>query len=722
MDNRFLVAIRNLSEERRNDLYWFCLLAGLIPALRDNLLFPYGWLSHIGAGLALPPVANPFGPAILLLAMLLAGIAYSGSRARLMVVVPFVALFIADTEFGVFLRGMNTVYYVGTFALFLYFAWRAEMTSLPFVLFVILLIGWQSLDDLLAWPQILVFLAAASVSRIVVEAFRQNLPLARDLGRSNRMQLSGRTLLLWWPMLILIGIGWWGSTLIESGAQNLMYERGYVVPYCALDPLNPETAVPCPDGEPVLREGMFYEDLRDRSPNDTSPQYCWFGRQVYESAYPLPPDEQFICPADMTAESWQLTPLGFFDSLDKTVERRYELAGWEMSQKLRQVDLLALRSAEDADDAARDLYSIVPRTTGMTTSTCYFPDVACVAANVVINGLNSAYRKARARTEIRFINHIKSRADAGAATVQSVTADARASLQEHLNEAEARTLESIDRVHTAANLLRQILLLWLVVVTVKSLLYVFSRVIFDKSTDIDVDLVEGGDVVAEGRVSHLQEVNVPGNYPYNLYYKADYQPLGPAARFSIPQWRASVMSRIRFGAWHMSFVEMPMADEEGVTFNSVEAEHLIDWEMEEGEEVVFSYRNFVAINENVQLRTVISLRVATLLLGRIVFHTARCVGGPGRLILRTRGKPASAEQVRRSIPAARLVAWNRYARFSVDSHLTLADVFLNGFNLRRSLPNTEDGPQGILIVEADARDGGMLVGTLRFARNFLMPV
>jgi hypothetical protein len=68
------------------------------------------------------------------------------------------------------------------------------------------------------------------------------------------------------------------------------------------------------------------------------------------------------------------------------------------------------------------------------------------------------------------------------------------------------------------------------------------------------------------------------------------------------------------------------------------------------------------------------------------------------------------------------VAWNRYARFSVDSHLTRPDIFLNGFNLRRSAGEEDGKPKGILIVEADARDGGVLVGTLRFAKNFLLPV
>lgn len=84
--------------------------------------------------------------------------------------------------------------------------------------------------------------------------------------------------------------------------------------------------------------------------------------------------------------------------------------------------------------------------------------------------------------------------------------------------------------------------------------------------------------------------------------------------------------------------------------------------------------------------------------------------------------PATAEQVQQSIPISRLVAWNRYARFSVDSHLTRKDIFLNAFNLCRSHTESDDERKGNLIVQADAREGGILVGTLRFARHLVLPI
>jgi len=724
LTNRLLAPIGRLSDEWRNDMFWVLLLLGLVPALGAGLLFPTSWFGGLTTQYALPSVENPFGLVAILIALLIVGIALvSKQKLRILAAIPFVAVFLAGSFIGETLDGLSTVYVLSAFFVFVYFTFRGEALSLPFALFIVLLMTWQSYDDLLAWPHILVFVVAVLVARLVVEAVRQNLPLARDLGRSNLASLAGRTFSLWWPMLILIGIGMWASAKITGATEDLMYTRGYVTAYCALDANNSPSVLPCPDNELVLLETDFRREGAVEMWQEGDPLWCRLTGSQYgwDEGKRRPP--RFHCPPNDGSGSWPVAQLGFFDSLDRTVEQRYDVLEVEMRARIRQLDQAAFNTRESARQHALDLFSIVPSSTGMEPSPCYdFPFVDCEAANIVITGLNSAYERGRGNTEMKFVNSVEEVATDASLTITQKTTAVGDALAEDLNNAETRTRQAIDRVHTAGNIIRQILLLWLIVIAIKSILYVFARVIFDKSTDIDVDLLERDGIPAEGKVRHMQEVSIPPDYSQNIFYKANYQPLGPAARFSIPQWRSSIMSRLRFGAWNMSKVVMPLDDDDGITFNSVEAEHLVDWELKEGEEVVFSYRNFVAMNDNIQLRTVISLRVATLLLGRIVFHTARCTGGPGRLILRTRGKPATADQVRRSIPAARLVAWNRYARFSVDSHLTRADIFLNGFNLRRSAADSEDGPQGILVVEADARDGGMLVGTLRFARNFLMPI
>ncbi|MFW2404339.1 MAG: hypothetical protein ACN4GT_06190 [Gammaproteobacteria bacterium] len=726
-------ALKNSPTERREFLFWFGALLGLLPALRADLLFPHTWWLRLGANYSLSPIDNPFGLLALVFAIGLASLAAaSPSRARWLATLPFITILLADSFIGRALGGLNSVHVASAFVVFVYFAIAGRVLSLPFLAFVTLLVLLQSFDGLLAWPQIIVFVVGAVVMRIAVEALRQNLPLARQLGRTNRRALVGRTLSLWWPMLILIGFGLWFGSRLTSGTEELLYANGVVKPYCALDPDDAATVLACPNDALVLKAStMRYLPMPDYAPGDKIRQTCRVWAQEAIEIRTEPPPPAFVCPPrDDAKREWSLTRLPFFTSLDHMAKRRSAVSEWRLNNVIDSIDVAALQVADevrdDADREAKKLFSVVPEETGMTTSACTFPDIKCAAANVVIDGLNDAYDNARGKAEEDFVRQVKvwanEAAESGEDATTYVTTRARKELGGQAAIFEARARQGIDRVRMAANLTGQVLLLLLIVAIIKSLLYVFARVIFDKSTDIDVDMLDKQDVAAEGKVTHLQEVTVSGDYPYDMYYKANYQPLGLAPRFSVPQWRASIMSRLRFGAWNMNWADMPMGDSPGITFNSIEAEHLVDWEMQEGEEVVFSYRNFVAMNENVELRTVISLRVATLLLGRIVFHTARCTGGPGRLILRTRGKPATAEQVSQSIPVARLVAWNRNARFSVDSHLTKADIFLNGFNLRRSDAKDNDGPRGILVVEADARDGGLLVGTLRFAKNFLLPV
>jgi len=593
-----------------------------------------------------------------------------------------------------------------------------------FAAFLAFLVLWRYVDEPLTWNQVIEFGVTAVVASLVYETFRQNWPLVKDLGRANSLALLGRTFSLWSPTILLILAGLWISDRITGGTEEMLYRQGAVTRYCQFAEAGPDVYLPCPSDELVLSA----DDLQVYNFEGGPVCNVWDERYVETRSGPMPPT--FACPARTRVsgedvepiQEWQLSQAPFFLSLDRTLARRFDVARWEQERSVRRIRSRLSGSAASARGHARDLFDAVPRSTGLEPADCEFADIGCGILNLVKDALNRAYRDKRAEAEEAFVDSVDRKAREAGRFSAAELDDASATLDGYLVDAKDDTATAVTRLVKASELLRLILTFWLVVIAIKSFLYVFARVIFDKATEIHVDLLEQGADAKEGRVEHQQEVSIPGDYPYDVYYKADYQPLGPAPRFSIPQWRASTLSRLRFGAWNMSKVEMPIESGRALTFNSIEAEYLVDWHLEDGEEVVFSYRNFVAMNENIELRTVVSLRVATLLMGRIVFHTARCRGGDGRLILRTRGKPATAEQVRQSIPASRLITWNRYARFSVDSHLTRRDIFLNGFNLRRSDAPDAGRPQGILIVEADARGGRVMVGTLRFAKNFLLPI
>lgn len=706
-----------------DDIYWFTALLSLLPAIRANLLFSFIWPDSTSR-LAASSVTNSFGLWAFALALICLLLALASKKHwRHLAVLCYAAsgtcgIVIGEIELGAAYPMLSLLYVALAFGLFVYFVVAGSVRSPAFFLIAVLLIGLQQFDAQLDWPQVIVFIVVSLVASLISETIRQNWPLARQLGRSNLFGLTWRTLRLWWPMLILIYFGIQISDGMTTATEEAIYASGAVQPYCYVDAVGQDAELACPDDTLTLAD-----DALRRYPVDEFNYECvhWPGWRPEVPLTPKP--KQFPCPvADPKPDLWSLTQLGFLDSLDRSVERAFDVRQWQLSTKIAAMQRVALNSAEGAAIEARKVYEVVPETTGMKGSSCGLLKLSCHAANIVIGELNDAYELARSDGEEKFVGFVQGKAIEANGDFQKFSTDLRDEIQPELEKYERRTRSAIAKVHTASNAVRQVLLLWLVVIAIKSFLFVFARVIFDQSTDIDVDLLEQDGMPRQGRVRQVQEVDIAPDYPHTLYYKANYQPLGPAPRFSIPQWRASLLSRLRFGAWNMSQVRMPLQADNRVTFNSIEGEHLVDWTLEEGEEVVFSYRNFVAMNENIELRTVVSLRIATLLLGRIVFHTARCKKGTGRLLLRTRGKPATAAQVQQSIPVARLVAWNRYARFSVDSHLTTTDIFLNGFNLRRTAGDNAQSPQGVLIVEADARDGGILVGTLRFAKTFLLPV
>ncbi len=715
--------VARLSEAQVRQLYWLFALLGTLPALRANRLLPYDWIELLIHEHSPVSLSNPLGNYLLVLALITWLLARRLHQQRyLLAVWPYLFLLLGTLPAVPYSAIFASASVVVAVLVVMFFALTGRVFAPGFGAYLAAMIVWRQFDPVLSPWSIVLFVLAVLVSRLAVEAWRQNRPLLRALGKANARALGAKTLSLWWPMLFLIAAGIWLSGELGRRSENALYTAQFIVPYCSVgsDETDDQVTLVCPPGHQLLENTQFSPVTLD---NNGLPLRCAYKESVNLDAAAGSYPATFDCPPMLGQQSsWPASRLPLFENTDLSVARLYMVQHDQLHSALNSVDSGVHGSREVGEREARRLFTVVPQTTGMKRRRCRFPFVACEAANLVVGELNNAYRSARRSSERKFVKDMGDRAHSGAMDAQEWTASAREDLTEVLNDAELATRTAIARVHVASNIAQQLLILWLVVAIIKSLLYVFSRVVFDQSTAIDVALLEVEGDPVEGKVSQVDEINIEADYPYDIYYKANYQPLGPAPRFSIPQWRASLLARLRAGAWNMSFVDLPFHDENRLSFNAIEAEHLVDWEMREGEEVVFNYRNFVAMNEHVRLRTVVSFRVATLLLGRMVFHTARCEGGPGRLILRTRGKPATSEQVQQSIPVSRLVAWNRYAEFSVDSHLTPADIFLNGFNLRRSRGTAEETPKGILIVEADARDGGLLVGTLRFAKNFLLPI
>ena len=128
--------------------------------------------------------------------------------------------------------------------------------------------------------------------------------------------------------------------------------------------------------------------------------------------------------------------------------------------------------------------------------------------------------------------------------------------------------------------------------------------------------------------------------------------------------------------------------------------------------MIFRYKDFYGASENVRLSSEISLRLSTLLLGRIVFRIAHCGPGEGRLLLKANVEEVDQRQLR-AVPPERMIAWNRHAEFTIHSSRTLWKTLLNGYTLVRR--ERGDGRSGLIVVSSD--DVGSNLGSIRFVRR-----
>ena len=249
---------------------------------------------------------------------------------------------------------------------------------------------------------------------------------------------------------------------------------------------------------------------------------------------------------------------------------------------------------------------------------------------------------------------------------------------------------------------------------VKSFLYIFARVTFsqDSGTYLTLGETEGTPVLPDPKITQFPSrfvLHPPG--PAVYYVARKFQGRGKPPRLAVPQPLHAPIARLIHGETTMNRVEFKTGDGP-VSYTAQSNAEFVVWDLEPGEVVVFSFANFFAMSENVQINTLISVRLSTLLLDEIIFSTAT---GPGQLIFRTDGRAevTGREEAGESFPPDRLVAMHMDARLYVESELRPVDVYFSDAYVR---------PQGTgrVIVDVDKRQGSMS-GLARFFSHFIWP-
>jgi hypothetical protein len=300
---------------------------------------------------------------------------------------------------------------------------------------------------------------------------------------------------------------------------------------------------------------------------------------------------------------------------------------------------------------------------------------------------------------------------------------AMAGLDARIAAMRAGAVREAGRLVLLHDLLRLLAWLTLAFVVAKSFLYVLALELYHRDGTASLGFDDAPAVQGDYRSG--KRVTIERDFAVPLVTRKQLSNTDSDLRFA-PWPGAAPIARIWHGRYFLftrgTFLsdadpgEPGDAGARGMVASAGGGEAIVDWRLAPGEEVVFRYQDFFGASENVVLRTEISLRLSTLLLGRIFFRIARCPpdAGPGRLLLKADVELVDQAQLR-AVPPERLLAWDRHARFRVDSGRTAWTTLVNGYTLVRK--DTPGVPPGLIVVSS--AESGTNLGTIRYVRRIL---
>lgn len=320
--------------------------------------------------------------------------------------------------------------------------------------------------------------------------------------------------------------------------------------------------------------------------------------------------------------------------------------------------------------------------------------------------------------------NIGSVAGAAVPTLDQRIGQVLVTLDADLEDMRASAHAYADRFFLLGDLLRIFGWLALALITVKSLLYVLALEVFHSDGQLGI----GFDVASpvQGEYRSARQLTIDRDFPHALITRKQLSNTDNNVCLAPWPWSAP-LARILRGRYFIFTRGRFLSDADhpgkagqaprGMVASAGGGLSIVEWKLQPGEEVIFRYKDFYGASENVRLGSEISLRLSTLLLGRIVFRIARCSEGEGRLLLKANVEEIDQEDIR-AIPPERMIAWNRHAQFTIHSGRTMWKTLLNGYTLVRRVSSS--GPSGLVVVSSD--EAGSNLGSIRFIKRIFSAI
>lgn len=428
----------------------------------------------------------------------------------------------------------------------------------------------------------------------------------------------------------------------------------------------------------------------------------------------------FPCFASQSAAgTFKLATVGFRKSVLLSIDRLRDDTAFNAFKKLSILEQQAAIGAADTKTAAQDVANVVPSVISLGRQDCgLLHPVNCVM-NAFVSSAEATYTRSS--------NQLLKYYDEGTSTQFDTAA---LTVQQKIDRARVTADADVGRMHAAAYMAAESMFWWndvmrllgwiaLFLIAVRSFLYVFALELFDRDGDLRISFDIEPPV--EGEFVSGSEITIDGDFPFPIINRGSLTNTLADIKFMPWKWSAPI-ARILHGRYFLFnwSVFSPPNQSGAEVVKGMEASarsgfSMVEWRMQPGEEVIFHYRDFYGASVNVQLKTDISLRLSTLLLGKVFFHYARCVGGEGRLLLEARVHNTQSGGIS-SVKPSRLVAWNRHAQFTADSHRRPWKSFINPYTIVRE--STSGCAKGLVIIAPESESAHLFGTGFRSLKRF----
>lgn len=549
---------------------------------------------------------------------------------------------------------------------FLWFVIRGHVVSRSFAMYILALsisVSWaaiqggESYSIFKAQLPIVVFVLAAIIARLVVKGVQENAYLFIAKGLLNNFRKAAHAFLLWLPLAFL--------------ALPLLYLTSVIIPKSVVNQLH---------ADKVLLFN-YQHDVLDNALQSVATR------------------------TDDAIFAWHL-------STENTKRDIYT-----QGKKLLNDDLK--RRVEVTFD------QVMPNQLEFDE---YHSDKAIIGGGIELavdaaqDSTNDAFKKLRNRMKIQlgkvaaeYEAQFKKAVKTNTAKALEIVDDLHQKGQDVLLEANRKAQNSLWWSFNYSRAAQMLTVLLFVFVCLKSYLYVFARVSFNRNSGTFVTLGNTSNTVENVKsqikatgLHYLIEPDKEDTY----FISRRFQCRGKAPNFSIPQAFHAPFARLLNGAYSMNKIVMQNGDD-SVRCTATQGVEFFEWDLHEDEVVFFDFHNFVGMSESIKISTHISTRASSLLIGKMIYSQAK---GPGKLILMAEGQAeiTDSELGGGSLPPERIIAAQMNTRFHIDSEVDLVNIYLSSAYVRPA-------GGGQVIVDVDSQRGTR-TGLGSFIKRFILPV